>query len=80
MENIIHCDLALRNLLVQVEGDRYIIKVADFGLSHTTKAESYSVDGTHCFFLEADLCSSVCTASSMVLSRGAADSYILEAV
>lgn len=44
MENILHCDLAPRNLLVQVAGNKHIIKVADFGLSHSTKSESYIVN------------------------------------
>ena len=34
--NIIHCDLALRNLLVSSSSDRkYLVKVADFGMSKT---------------------------------------------
>ncbi len=35
--NIIHCDLALRNLLVTTGTDnrKYLVKVADFGMSKT---------------------------------------------
>eukprot|EP01119_Soliformovum_irregulare_P020556 TRINITY_DN6680_c1_g1_i2.p1 TRINITY_DN6680_c1_g1~~TRINITY_DN6680_c1_g1_i2.p1 ORF type:complete len:580 (-),score=131.58 TRINITY_DN6680_c1_g1_i2:69-1808(-) len=44
-EDIIHCDLAARNLLIQRESDGYTIKVADFGMSHTIKAESYNIEG-----------------------------------
>ena len=34
--NIIHCDLALRNLLVSSSSDsKYLVKVADFGMSKT---------------------------------------------
>ena len=35
--NIIHCDLALRNLLVTsgIDNRKYLVKVADFGMSKT---------------------------------------------
>jgi len=43
-ENILHCDLAARNLLVSLKGkDQYIIKVADFGLSHTSESDNYNL-------------------------------------
>ena len=43
-KNVIHRDLALRNLLVAPSGDRkdkYIIKISDFGLSRTAKEGFY---------------------------------------
>ena len=42
-KNIIHCDLALRNLLVSTESQKYLVKVADFGMSKTiTNSGLYS--------------------------------------
>jgi serine/threonine protein kinase len=38
---IVHRDLALRNLLVGTQDGRYVVKVADFGLSKQTSADSY---------------------------------------
>jgi serine/threonine protein kinase len=35
-KSIIHRDLAARNLLVRKEGKKYVIKVADFGMSRVT--------------------------------------------
>jgi len=43
-ENILHCDLAARNLLVSLKGkDQYVIKVADFGLSHISESDNYNL-------------------------------------
>jgi len=43
-ENILHCDLAARNLLVSPKGkDQYVIKVADFGLSHLSESDNYNL-------------------------------------
>jgi len=43
-ENIMHCDLAARNLLVSLKGkDQYVIKVADFGLSHISESDNYNL-------------------------------------
>ena len=44
-ENIIHCDLACRNLLVAPkQGNGYTIKITDFGLSRVTEADVYNAD------------------------------------
>jgi serine/threonine protein kinase len=32
-EKIIHCDLSLRNLLATADGNGYLVKISDFGLS-----------------------------------------------
>eukprot|EP01119_Soliformovum_irregulare_P014326 TRINITY_DN391_c1_g3_i1.p1 TRINITY_DN391_c1_g3~~TRINITY_DN391_c1_g3_i1.p1 ORF type:complete len:549 (-),score=138.68 TRINITY_DN391_c1_g3_i1:16-1662(-) len=45
-ENILHCDLAARNLLVRRIGNEYIIKVSDFGMAHTADADTYDVKAT----------------------------------
>jgi len=43
-ENILHCDLAARNLLVSLKGkDQYVVKVADFGLSHISESDNYNL-------------------------------------
>eukprot|EP01119_Soliformovum_irregulare_P016450 TRINITY_DN4756_c0_g2_i2.p1 TRINITY_DN4756_c0_g2~~TRINITY_DN4756_c0_g2_i2.p1 ORF type:complete len:162 (-),score=36.88 TRINITY_DN4756_c0_g2_i2:129-614(-) len=42
-ENILHCDLAARNLLVQRRGNDYLLKVADFGMSHMSQSDAYDV-------------------------------------
>eukprot|EP01119_Soliformovum_irregulare_P024355 TRINITY_DN8712_c0_g1_i2.p1 TRINITY_DN8712_c0_g1~~TRINITY_DN8712_c0_g1_i2.p1 ORF type:complete len:723 (+),score=167.81 TRINITY_DN8712_c0_g1_i2:23-2191(+) len=42
-ENILHCDLAARNLLVQQRGSEYVVKVADFGMSHMSNSDAYDV-------------------------------------
>ncbi len=39
---VIHRDLALRNLLVTQTDGRYVIKVADFGLSRKTDNDYYA--------------------------------------
>eukprot|EP01114_Cavostelium_apophysatum_P008625 TRINITY_DN2123_c0_g2_i3.p1 TRINITY_DN2123_c0_g2~~TRINITY_DN2123_c0_g2_i3.p1 ORF type:complete len:685 (-),score=121.16 TRINITY_DN2123_c0_g2_i3:649-2703(-) len=41
-KNVIHRDLALRNLLINVEKDKNVIKVGDFGLSRTAEDGVYS--------------------------------------
>lgn len=54
MKDIIHRDLALRNLLVKKESEEYLIKISDLGMSTTTKY--YSVDSEiirNIFFLKA---------------------------
>ena len=44
-ENVIHCDLACRNLLVAPkEGNKYLIKITDFGLSRVTEEDIYNAD------------------------------------
>eukprot|EP01119_Soliformovum_irregulare_P017850 TRINITY_DN5365_c0_g1_i2.p1 TRINITY_DN5365_c0_g1~~TRINITY_DN5365_c0_g1_i2.p1 ORF type:complete len:843 (-),score=277.84 TRINITY_DN5365_c0_g1_i2:51-2465(-) len=45
-EKILHCDLAARNLLVALKGkDQYVVKVADFGLSHiAAESENYNIN------------------------------------
>eukprot|EP01119_Soliformovum_irregulare_P018057 TRINITY_DN5472_c0_g1_i2.p1 TRINITY_DN5472_c0_g1~~TRINITY_DN5472_c0_g1_i2.p1 ORF type:complete len:1076 (+),score=303.21 TRINITY_DN5472_c0_g1_i2:3249-6476(+) len=45
-EKILHCDLAARNLLVALKGkDDYVVKVADFGLSHiAAESENYNIN------------------------------------
>lgn len=46
-KNVIHRDLALRNLLVSIHDDGgYIVKVADFGLSRSTEQGIYRKDET----------------------------------
>eukprot|EP01116_Phalansterium_solitarium_P013454 TRINITY_DN30819_c0_g1_i1.p1 TRINITY_DN30819_c0_g1~~TRINITY_DN30819_c0_g1_i1.p1 ORF type:complete len:595 (+),score=153.16 TRINITY_DN30819_c0_g1_i1:616-2400(+) len=40
-ENIIHCDLAARNVLISRQGNDFDCKVADFGLSHFTDTGTY---------------------------------------
>lgn len=42
--NIIHCDLAARNLLVTSASDtgKYLVKVTDFGLSKVVATQNYS--------------------------------------
>lgn len=40
-KNIIHRDLALRNLLITRTGNEYTVKVSDFGLSRITQQNSY---------------------------------------
>jgi serine/threonine protein kinase len=47
-QKIIHRDLALRNLLVTSGGDdlKYLVKVADFGLSRVLQSEYYSMTST----------------------------------
>lgn len=42
--NIIHCDLAARNLLVKKEDNRFTVKVGDFGLSKHTKDKTYEAE------------------------------------
>lgn len=42
--NIIHNDLAARNLLVKKEDNKYTVKVGDFGLSKHTKDKTYEAD------------------------------------
>jgi tRNA A-37 threonylcarbamoyl transferase component Bud32 len=40
----VHCDLAVRNLLVApgTESEKYLVKVTDFGLSKIMSNEQYS--------------------------------------
>ena len=40
-KNIIHRDIALRNLLVNVEGENYVVKISDFGMSRTVSNSDY---------------------------------------
>jgi serine/threonine protein kinase len=40
-QNIIHRDLATRNLLCKVESGRYTVKVADFGMSRLINSAEY---------------------------------------
>eukprot|EP01119_Soliformovum_irregulare_P019929 TRINITY_DN6400_c0_g1_i2.p1 TRINITY_DN6400_c0_g1~~TRINITY_DN6400_c0_g1_i2.p1 ORF type:complete len:684 (-),score=124.30 TRINITY_DN6400_c0_g1_i2:241-2292(-) len=42
-ENILHCDLSARNLLVKRVGSEYIIKITDFGMAHQTASETYNL-------------------------------------
>jgi len=42
-ENILHCDLVARNLLVIQNGNNLTIKIADFGLSHKLKDDEIYV-------------------------------------
>lgn len=39
-ENVLHCDLAVRNLLVALQGEQYYVKIGDFGLAHRVTAET----------------------------------------
>mmetsp|Transcript_22433 Transcript_22433/g.31264 ORF Transcript_22433/g.31264 Transcript_22433/m.31264 type:complete len:222 (+) Transcript_22433:2-667(+) len=39
--NILHCDLACRNLLCEVQGTNITVKITDFGLSHVSHSEVY---------------------------------------
>eukprot|EP01114_Cavostelium_apophysatum_P022062 TRINITY_DN785_c0_g1_i1.p1 TRINITY_DN785_c0_g1~~TRINITY_DN785_c0_g1_i1.p1 ORF type:complete len:1422 (-),score=266.01 TRINITY_DN785_c0_g1_i1:73-4338(-) len=41
--NIIHRDLALRNLLLSKENNKFVVKVADFGMSRTTEEGVYTM-------------------------------------
>lgn len=43
-QNIIHRDLALRNLLVTQEQEQYVVKVGDFGLSRATESGVYHTE------------------------------------
>ena len=45
-KNIIHRDLALRNLLVTIQGEnnKYLIKISDFGLSRISSGSYYGHD------------------------------------
>ena len=49
-ENIIHCDLAARNLLCIKQTDRIVVKVSDFGLSKISETGTY--DASKFFFLK----------------------------
>lgn len=40
-ENVVHCDLACRNLLVSFANNKCTIKIADFGLSRITDGDIY---------------------------------------
>eukprot|EP01116_Phalansterium_solitarium_P025549 TRINITY_DN9825_c0_g1_i2.p1 TRINITY_DN9825_c0_g1~~TRINITY_DN9825_c0_g1_i2.p1 ORF type:complete len:443 (+),score=138.44 TRINITY_DN9825_c0_g1_i2:287-1615(+) len=40
-ENILHCDLAARNVLLAVVGNRFTAKVSDFGHAHAVGAHHY---------------------------------------
>jgi len=40
-KNVIHRDIALRNLLVTRADGKYVVKVADFGLSRSTQSGEY---------------------------------------
>eukprot|EP01119_Soliformovum_irregulare_P009756 TRINITY_DN2345_c0_g2_i2.p1 TRINITY_DN2345_c0_g2~~TRINITY_DN2345_c0_g2_i2.p1 ORF type:complete len:439 (+),score=130.26 TRINITY_DN2345_c0_g2_i2:994-2310(+) len=44
-ENILHCDLAARNLLIRRTGDHLTLKIADFGMAHQTQSDDYSPTG-----------------------------------
>ena len=39
--NILHRDLALRNVLVNVEYEKYIVKIGDFGMSRASEKGYY---------------------------------------
>lgn len=43
-ENIIHADLACRNVLISRRGTRYVGKIADFGLAHQVSGNTYEVN------------------------------------
>jgi len=47
--NVLHRDIACRNLLVKKENERYVVKVADFGLSRSLYNNSYYVSETAVF-------------------------------
>jgi len=44
MENVLHCDLACRNLLVQKQSGTYLIKISDFGLARTSESGLYDAN------------------------------------
>eukprot|EP00027_Filamoeba_sp_ATCC50430_P015453 CAMPEP_0168573728 /NCGR_PEP_ID=MMETSP0413-20121227/18692_1 /TAXON_ID=136452 /ORGANISM="Filamoeba nolandi, Strain NC-AS-23-1" /LENGTH=412 /DNA_ID=CAMNT_0008607003 /DNA_START=1233 /DNA_END=2471 /DNA_ORIENTATION=+ len=49
-EDIIHCDLACRNLLVAPKNSsKYLLKITDFGLSRVTEREAYKASETSVF-------------------------------
>lgn len=52
-ENVIHCDLACRNLLVASKGGNipYMLKITDFGLSRVTEQDIYNADTVMNFFM-----------------------------
>eukprot|EP00027_Filamoeba_sp_ATCC50430_P003191 CAMPEP_0168556050 /NCGR_PEP_ID=MMETSP0413-20121227/8671_1 /TAXON_ID=136452 /ORGANISM="Filamoeba nolandi, Strain NC-AS-23-1" /LENGTH=794 /DNA_ID=CAMNT_0008586961 /DNA_START=168 /DNA_END=2549 /DNA_ORIENTATION=+ len=46
-ENILHCDLACRNLLVDRKGTNdFLVKITDFGLAHTVNTDSDIYDAS----------------------------------
>jgi len=49
-ENVLHCDLACRNLLLTARGtNKYQVKIADFGLSRVTETDTYNAATTTSF-------------------------------
>jgi len=40
-ENLLHCDLACRNILISLENNKYILKITDFGLARISDKGFY---------------------------------------
>jgi len=45
-KKILHRDLATRNVLINLEGEKSIVKISDFGLSRETNSSYYSIENS----------------------------------